>query len=73
MRTRPGGLAFEAIWRIRRGCRSASHRLGQPFGGPAVMRLALYQPDIPQNTGTLLRMAPDVKVDDEDETFDDAE
>lgn len=28
-----------------------------PPTGPAPLRLALYQPDIPQNTGTMIRMA----------------
>jgi tRNA (cytidine/uridine-2'-O-)-methyltransferase len=26
-------------------------------GGPALMRIVLYEPDIPQNTGTILRLA----------------
>ena len=28
-----------------------------PMGSAAPMRIALYQPDIPQNTGTILRLA----------------
>ncbi len=35
-------------------------RLGRPFSRATtdpMLRLALYQPDIPQNTGTMLRMA----------------
>lgn len=42
---------------VRRSCKDLS-----PFRGPACslivpMRLALYEPDIPQNTGTILRLA----------------
>ena len=45
------GRNLEAIWRIEhcgQGCGSCDFR---------PMRIALYQPDIPQNTGTILRLA----------------
>lgn len=41
-------------------------QFGAPLqGDPPAMRIALYQPDIPQNTGTILRLAAclDVAVD----------
>jgi tRNA (cytidine/uridine-2'-O-)-methyltransferase len=32
-------------------------QIGASFGGGPTMRIALYQPDIPQNAGTILRLA----------------
>ncbi len=34
----------------------------RPFVGQAIMRIALFQPDIPQNTGTILRLAACLNV-----------
>ena len=38
------------------GCPCDATPFDRP-GGPRPMRIALYQPDIPQNTGTILRLA----------------
>lgn len=50
----------EAIWRI-----DTAGQARHPIETASFMRLALYQPDIPQNTGTILRLAAclDVPVD----------
>lgn len=52
----------QGIMHVRRSCKDLRpvHRPGCSL--PVPMRLALYEPDIPQNTGTILRLAACVGV-----------